>query len=205
MGARDTSEARGQISKVILYYAEFFPEDNRYAACSVFLEIFCVIDFSDKELNRYFRYCLSLTGNREDAFDLLQGSVEKILRKESVDIQNPGAYFLIVIRNMFFDDLRKKSGQPLLEVFESHHGKQLSEDEDFSEILMQRDQLAPALEHLNSVDRELIHLTIVEGYTIDELSELTGVSRGTVLSKIHRAKIKLKKYIKRRNIAGRQG
>lgn len=168
-------------------------------------EKFSLIDFSEPELNRYLRYCLSLTGNREDAFDLLQSSIEKMLKIDQTGIRDSKSYFLRVIRNYFFDELRKKSGQPLLEVFESHHGSFVGEQEDFSDLFLLKDQLAPALEQLSPAERELIHLTIIEGFTVDEVSKLTGVSRGTILSKIHRSKIKLKKFIKRRNIAGRRG
>jgi len=43
---------------------------------------------------------------------------------------------------------------------------------------------------------------VVEGYTADEISKMTSTARGTVLSIIHRSKIKLRKWMAGENIHG---
>ena len=47
---------------------------------------------------------------------------------------------------------------------------------------------------LKPLERELLYLWAVEGYTIDEISRLTETSRGTLLSRIHRIRKKTTAY-----------
>jgi len=55
--------------------------------------------------------------------------------------------------------------------------------------------LAQGLAELRTIDREILFLWVFEGYTAAEIAELMDQSRGTMLSQIHRAKGKLKKYL----------
>ena len=48
------------------------------------------------------------------------------------------------------------------------------------------------LGQLKAGDRELLYLHCVEGYTAQEISDLIGRPRGTILSSINRAKAKLR-------------
>jgi RNA polymerase sigma-70 factor (ECF subfamily) len=57
------------------------------------------------------------------------------------------------------------------------------------------DVLRRALEDVNTADRELLVLKHVEGYTYDELAEYFGVPRGTLMSRLYRARRRLKERI----------
>jgi RNA polymerase sigma-70 factor (ECF subfamily) len=58
-------------------------------------------------------------------------------------------------------------------------------------LLIQAEEVADLLARLHDVERELLYLWAVEEYTIDEISELTGAPRGTLLSRLHRLRGKL--------------
>lgn len=58
------------------------------------------------------------------------------------------------------------------------------------------------LRQLRDVERETLYLSVVEGYTADEISTMTSTARGTVLSMLHRAKIKLRTWMAGENIHG---
>ena len=62
------------------------------------------------------------------------------------------------------------------------------------------DELDRFLRQLRDVERETLYLSVVEGYTADEISTMTSTARGTVLSMIHRAKIKLRTWMAGENI-----
>jgi len=53
-------------------------------------------------------------------------------------------------------------------------------------------RLADALATLRDIEREVLFLAVVEGYTASEIGTLTGSPRGTVLSLLHRARGKLR-------------
>jgi RNA polymerase sigma-70 factor (ECF subfamily) len=48
---------------------------------------------------------------------------------------------------------------------------------------------------LRSVEREVLFLAVVEGYTADEIGRLVGQSRGSVLSLLHRAREKARNFL----------
>lgn len=81
--------------------------------------------FSDEELNRFYRYCIALTGNEENAFDLLQDSLEKFVRRGNLGIENEGGYFFRMIRNRFIDELRRQQRQPAFDGLEEANVIQL--------------------------------------------------------------------------------
>lgn len=56
-----------------------------------------------------------------------------------------------------------------------------------------------ALNNLRSQEREALFLTAVEGYTAQEIADLTHQPRGTVLSLVHRAKQKIRRFVKHQN------
>ena len=55
--------------------------------------------------------------------------------------------------------------------------------------------LEEALGSLRPPEREALYLATVEDYTAQEIADLTGRPRGTVLSMIHRARKKLRGFL----------
>lgn len=62
-------------------------------------------------------------------------------------------------------------------------------------------QLQSALKRLKENEREVLFLSVVEGYTAGEIAELTESTRGTVLSLIHRARLKLRNLMTEDNVS----
>lgn len=62
--------------------------------------------FDRETLNKLYRYGLSLTQDNDAAYDLLQNSIEKFLKKDRV-ADNPAAYLRKMMRNQFIDDCRR--------------------------------------------------------------------------------------------------
>jgi RNA polymerase sigma-70 factor (ECF subfamily) len=133
-----------------------------------------------------FRYALSLAHHHHDAEDLAQQAWLKLQRNGSSPIV-PGPLFK-TIRNLFIDSLRRKG---IIE-FETLSEETLLAEEPASEPGVTGD-LEYLLGQLKAGDRELLYLHCVEGYTAQEISDLIGRPRGTILSSINRAKAKLRK------------
>ena len=133
-----------------------------------------------------FRYALSLAHHHHDAEDLAQQAWLKLQRNGSSPIVR-GPLFK-TIRNLFIDSLRRKR---IIE-FETLPEETLSAEEPASEPGVTGD-LDYLLGQLKAGDRELLYLHCVEGYTAQEISDLIGRPRGTILSSINRAKAKLRK------------
>lgn len=145
-------------------------------------------------LQRGFRYALSLAHDEGRAEDLLQDACVSILRAGG---PFHIGYLFRAIRNRFIDQCRRER----IVMFEPVDGLEEAEEDvaglDDLEIRADMDTLERALGALRAEEREAIYLAAVEGYTVKEISELTGRSPGTVSSAIFRARRKVAEFFGR--------
>ena len=141
--------------------------------------------FSRHDLNQLYRYSLSLIGNEQDAYDLLHASIEKYLKYNNAEIRNPIAYMKRIIRNQFIDTCRRRERVDE-EVYDETVLYMNMDIESLDITVGNKLQMSEIWKSLNSSEREIMYLWAVEGYTTSELAEYLEVSRGTLLSKIHR-------------------
>ncbi len=148
-------------------------------------------------LNRGYRYAFSLAHDHHIAQDLLQEACLKLSR-------NGGPwnirYLVVVIRNGYYDSLRR--GNTIAD--ESIEDLHLIGDLDIDLPSFDR-ELEDALEKLKPGTREMLYLSVVEDYTAQELSHLLDAPRGTILSKLHRAKTLLRHLLNQPTRSSKQG
>lgn len=150
--------------------------------------------FDQATLNRLYRYCRSLCEQESDAFDLLQSAVERCLRVPPNDSDATYPYTMRTIRNVFIDQYRRK--QKL--AFESFDEATQAIDYDIAsleEIALDRVELDHLWPTLSIVEREILFLWAVEGYSTDEVASHLEKPRNTILSIIHRMRQRLKKSL----------
>lgn len=150
--------------------------------------------FTQEQLNKLYRYALSLTGNESLSYDLLQDALVKHLDNPQIREDKAEFYLRTCIRNRYIDQLRheqrfpKDSLEPNDESLVSMHMP------DPGAILMHREHLTLLLEQLNPLERELLHLWAYEEMTAQEIADQLDSPRGTILSRIHRLKKKLTQF-----------
>ncbi|MBL4661069.1 MAG: sigma-70 family RNA polymerase sigma factor [Alcanivoracaceae bacterium] len=142
-----------------------------------------------QQLNQLYQYSYSLTLNSDDAYDLLQTGLEKYLKKSSQNIQREMAYIRQIIRNQFIDNQRRSN----IIAFETIENNDTLAIDTLSldDLMIAQDQVTIIWDIMNTSEREIIYLWAVEGYSAKQISDETGVSRGTILSKIHRLREKV--------------
>jgi len=144
----------------------------------------------DKEtLQKLFRYCYALTCNEQDAYDLLQDSLERYMKSGNTSNQ-PSAYIKRIIHNKFVDDCRRQN----IVQFETVEEDNLPTDIDMQtleSIVINEDLADKVLRCLDPGEREIVYFWAVEGFSTSEISEQLEMPRGTVLSKIYRMRKKL--------------
>ena len=146
-------------------------------------------------LNSGYRYALSLCSNRQDAEDIVHDAWVRLDNRYGKPPEKSLLY--TTIRNLYIDRYRRAMKIRFSE-FEEH--SYVPDTNAFDGITS--DELERFLRQLRDVERETLYLSIVEGYTADEISTMTSTARGTVLSMIHRAKIKLRTWMAGENIHG---
>jgi RNA polymerase sigma factor (sigma-70 family) len=145
-----------------------------------------------------YRSARRLTNTEQDAEDLLQDVVLKALAwlddLEKVDC--PKAWLIKAMYNTFIDMTRKDGRSPTnLAHPADYDPDQMPSPDDSLALLFDRhrriDQVIKAMRLLNPEDCALIGMCDVEGLTISELKEVTGMAEGTIKSRLHRARKKL--------------
>jgi len=154
-------------------------------------------------LNQFFKeeyhslkgYIRSKIGHttESDAEDIIQDVALKIFSRPSdaLPINNIGGYVYNAIKNRIIDIMRtkkeriyeEKTIEKLWTDFANMFYSQI--DYEYSEQLKQN--LKKALLELKPAYKDIIIAIDFEGYTYREISEETGISPGTLMSRRHRA------------------
>ncbi len=154
----------------------------------------CVTQYADN----VYRFILKNLGHAEDARDVVQTAFEKLwINREQVEAERSRSYLFTVAYNQMIDHIRKQ--------------KRVVLKADFTaETLVTRRQpsgntarmLQEALARLNDTQRSLVMLKDYEGYSYEEIGQITGLSASQVKVYLHRARLQLRDYIvKPENIA----
>lgn len=167
--------------------------------------------FDKQQLNQLYRYCYALTVHRDDAYDLLQSALEKYLKNPPSASYSESAYLRRIIRNQFIDNVRRinnvkfesldtgTSEGTFDDTFKSPYETNSFNSQDvisinsnaLDEMLINEEMVDWIWSILDTVEREIVFLWAVEGYTAVEVSTELDMPRGTVLSRIHRLRKKI--------------
>jgi RNA polymerase sigma-70 factor, ECF subfamily len=142
---------------------------------------------NDEELlHAGYRYALSLSHSEQTAEDLIQDAWIRLFERNK-EFTKP--LLFTTIRNLFIDQYRRQK----LVVFDGGADISNVPENGFpTDIAIQsKVDVEEALKELRIEEREAIVLNVMEGYTAQEISNLTEKPRGTILSLIHRGKHKM--------------
>jgi len=151
-----------------------------------------------------YRLAYRLTRDREDAQDLVQDVLLKLCPQldRLAEVDAIVAWLNRVVYHQFIDNQRRYASRRLHVV--SH--PELSADpdlaaapqastEDLAEGEFTIIRLQTALAQLSDDHQLIINLHDVEGFTLTEIAEITGVSLGTLKSRRQRARERLQKLL----------
>ncbi|MEP6738994.1 MAG: RNA polymerase sigma factor [Caldimonas sp.] len=137
------------------------------------------------------RYARGLTADRDRADDLVQDTLEKAWRRFSLWQRRAGvrAWMFGIMHNQFVDQLRAERSRP----FVSSEGEppdvaQRATQSDRIEVL----DLERSLRRLAPEQREVLLLVGVEELSYREVALAVGVPIGTVMSRLSRARERLR-------------
>ncbi|GAA4361874.1 RNA polymerase sigma factor [Kangiella marina] len=141
-------------------------------------------------------FAVQLLGNQSDAEDVVQASIEKALAhpkapKGGVDLQK---WLYRVVRNAAIDRLRKQSRETAFEE-ESHVARDNLSPEKHLESEQIKQRLSQALNALPLHHRELVVLRDYHGHSYDDIADILSIAKGTVMSRLHRARLALREAL----------
>ena len=155
-------------------------------------------------LDRLYRLAFRLTNARSDAEDLVQDVLTKLYgrRDELSSIDNLAPWLGRVLYNQFFDDQRRYRRRRL-HVVDEHAlvDTAIASDQANPDIAASRSEnvtaLTNALDMLSEDHRVVILLHDAEGYSLPEIQQLTDIPIGTLKSRLHRARRRLRELLEK--------
>ena len=152
-------------------------------------------------LSRLYRYAFSLSRDEESAKDLVQQTALKSLTAKSVPTDESAfrAWLFIILRNAFFDNLRRNRVSDALFEEDSEDVPSMEYWEG-EERLINRLNVKQAIARLRPADREIIGLVDLGGLSYAEAAEVLDIPAGTVMSRISRARARLLALVEESNV-----
>ena len=146
----------------------------------------CVDQYADS----VYRFILKNMRDEEKARDVVQDSFEKMWMKvQEISHEKARAYLFTTAYRTMIDSIRKDKHQaPMEESALNGH----SYRDEYSGL---REILEEALARLPGDQRSVVLLRDYEGYSYQEIGEITGLSESQVKVYIYRARVFLKNYI----------
>jgi RNA polymerase sigma factor (sigma-70 family) len=145
-----------------------------------------VDNFSDN----IYRFILKNIKDTDKAKDIVQDTYEKLwVKVETVEYSKVKSYLFTTAYHTMIDMLRREKKQGDFNTVKPDHYSHSEQYTDLNEILHE------AINKLPEDQRSIIMLRDYEGYSYEEISEITGLNESQVKVYIYRGRMFLKNYI----------
>jgi RNA polymerase sigma-70 factor (ECF subfamily) len=158
------------------------------------------------EVDVLFRVARSITRNTADAEDLVQDTMLRAFRAiDRFDGRHPRAWLLTILRNAainrvrrqrptLLDDPARVADRALAMADEGPGPEQVVLDRGFEA------EVERAFDALPDPFREVIELVDLAGLSYDEAAAVLDIPSGTVMSRLHRARKRIRESLKRAGV-----
>jgi RNA polymerase sigma factor (sigma-70 family) len=148
----------------------------------------CVTNFADN----VYRFILKNLRHEEDARDVVQSAFEKLWKnRREVEAGKSKSYLFTIAYHQMIDHLRKAKRVQLRDEFRDEARVSDKPAHNLKKVLEE------ALARLNEIQRSLVLLKDYEGYSYEEIGQITGLNESQVKVYLHRARTQLKNYLVR--------
>ena len=144
----------------------------------------------DKYADGVFRFILKNIRDEDKARDVVQDSFEKMwIKHADISFEKGRSYLFTTAYHTMIDSIRKDSKQTELteKAYNSHSYTK--------EYMGLKEILEEAVSKLPEIQKSVVLLRDYEGYSYEEIGEITGLTESQVKVYIYRARNFLKSYI----------
>lgn len=146
----------------------------------------------------------SLTAQPADAHDLVQETLLRAWRSfDSFDGRHPRAWLLTIMRNANRNSARKNTPYPVdpTAIIGGRRDPEVPSAEATATETLFDSAVESAMALLKPEARRLLLLVDVDGLTYAETAAVLGIPEGTVMSRLHRARKKIRRELKHTDVA----
>src|SRR5690606_18326385 len=148
----------------------------------------------DTHADSLFRYCIGLTRNQADADDLVQTAFSKLWEyREELEMKVARSWLFRTAYRSMIDEYRKVKRN------REYRNAQTERTTELQNSVEEKDLIREALTVLTDEQKNLILLRDYEGYSYEELCELTGMTMSNVKTTLFRSRKKLKEKLQELN------
>lgn len=157
-------------------------------------------------LDHLYKLAYRFTGATDRAEDLVQELLVRLYgrRHELEKVQLLRPWLVRVLYRLFIDQIRRDARAPHVSIADTDLAAAEEEGDPYAgiadpaagpdaefDLTLDRARLMRAWQELSAEHRAVLALHEVEGYTLEELETLLETARGTVKSRLHRARARL--------------
>lgn len=154
------------------------------------------------ELDVMYRVAYSLTRRRADAEDLVQDTLIRAYRAiDRFDGRYPRAWLLTILRNANINRTRRRRPELLrdpdtqLERLAATEAGDADDPEEAALRPVVDDRVIAALDALPEKFRQPVELVDLSGLTYQEAADVMDVPVGTIMSRLHRARKRMREHL----------
>lgn len=145
----------------------------------------CVNQYSD----RVYGFALKNLGNEDDAKDIVQETFERLwIKHDNIDVLKSKSYLFSTAYHCIIDHHRKVKRMSDFTVEQDNISQ-------FETSLENKQWIDEGMNKMTEQERSLILLRDYEGYSYDELQDITGLSTSQVKVYLFRARKKFRKWL----------
>ncbi|HHO75534.1 MAG TPA: RNA polymerase sigma factor [Deltaproteobacteria bacterium] len=151
--------------------------------------VYDIESFFEANKNRLFAYLVRMTGNADEALDILQESIMRYMEHYRAE-ENPGALLFTIARNALIDSRRRRLR--IVQLDDDHKDSRTGQEHS----LMVKDSCRRVLsgfKRLGQEERDILAMVVSSDLSYQEIAAIQGLSVSNVKVKVHRARLKLKK------------
>jgi len=159
-----------------------------------------------EHLDALYGFAMTLTRNRVEAEDLVQETYLRAVRAFGglYTDSNLKGWLFTIMRNVWLNQVRHSKTEPFFVELDSEpHGRSAlgATGDPYSALVTKRtrNEVRAAIESLPVHYREVVVLRDLEGFSYQEIATILGCPAGTVMSRLGRAREKLRSLLERYN------
>jgi RNA polymerase sigma-70 factor, ECF subfamily len=152
-----------------------------------------------EHIDALYGYAMTLTRDATEAEDLVQETYVRAARAANRPDGNGSlkGWLFVIMRNAWLNQVRHRNLGPLFVDLESNESAGDGQDTPHVVYLrkLEREQVREAIESLPDAYREIVLLRDIEGFTYQEIATVLDCPAGTVMSRLGRARGRLRKLL----------
>ena len=162
-----------------------------------------------EHIDALFGYAMTLTRDRTEAEDLVQETYLRAVRaaNQPAADSNLKGWLFVIMRNAWLNVIRHKHNGRRIFEFASEEPATATDTASNPHVVylrkLEREQVRDAIEKLPDAYREIVVLRDIEGFSYQEIAIVLNCPAGTVMSRLGRAREKLREVLSRRRGAAK--